>query len=1244
MLKKIAVIALVAQAIAFSSHAQVRTNVSTLLATAEEQKIKDINNFQKAMSLAKQNGWLTSFTTGEGNTARLIGVDSFNAPVYFVTESNVVAAATTGASQLWNGGSSGLNLSGSSNSVKGKMALWDGAKVLGTHVELNGRVMQMDNPASFSDHSTHVAGTMIATGVSSVSKGMAYAFQELHAYDYDSHLSEMLSAAPGLLLSNHSYGTVTGWNFNSNLNRWEYYGQPGSNEDQNFGYYNIEAQIFDSIAYNAPYYLIVKSSGNNRANNGPAVGSTYYYLSGGTWTAGTRTATMSSNDGYDIISTYGTAKNILTVGAVNGIANGYSNVNDVVMSSFSSWGPTDDGRIKPDVVADGVNLQSSIAASNTSYGIFSGTSMATPNSTGSLLLLQEYYAQLHGGAFMRAATLKGIAIHCADEAGAAPGPDYKFGWGLLNVAKGANVIKSNNLQTDQIFEKTLNNGESFTMNVVASGPLTATISWTDPKGNVNSTNILNNTTRKLVNDLDIRITQGSTTYMPWILDPANPANAATTGDNVLDNVEKINISNAVPGIAYTITVTHKGTLERGQQAYSLILSGVNGQVFCASTPTSTAGARIDSVSFGSIQKLNTNACSSYSDYTSISSFVEASQVLPLTVKVNSCDATTVDKIVKAYIDFNNNGVFTDPGENVATSNVINGDGVFNASVTIAPNIVVGNPTVLRIIVQETNNPNDVNPCGSYAKGETQDYRLIFALPSNDISVDAVADPGTATCANAAQYVTVSLKNSGTAPQSGIPVTLIIKNGSTVVSTQNAVYTASIPAGETRNYTFQSPFNAAPATSYSITAIVSNTADQNRGNDTLKTTLAVSSAAAAPAGQGTICGNQAILTAINPLTPSYFWYTDPNATPIGVGISLFTSNIPANNTYYISTGARLNAGLSSKTAFPSGDYLSNTNGFMKYSSGTGLYLENARLYTKYPGKIEFIVGDITSETGTSFTYNVLSSKVIDVYATSPNVAAGTQNGYDAADTGAVFNLNLFLPAGNHAIIVKTQGNANIFRNNNVTGNPYPIGIPNLFTVTGNSAATESGTAQNFYYFLYDMKLRTSDCVSNKGTITASVSPKPVITRSGNTLSSSSTSGNQWQRNGTNISGATGQNYTVTQSGNYTVMVSDVLGCQITSDAMNVTFTAVDPVTVSGLDLVVSPNPASGMVLIRYKAERKEDMKIEVINAQGQAVQTRSYTKFIGELSERLNIQKLPAGIYVIRLQQGSRILTKKLVIE
>ena len=195
---------------------------------------------------------------------------------------------------------------------------------------------------------------------------------------------------------------------------------------------------------------------------------------------------------------------------------------------------------------------------------------------------------------------------------------------------------------------------SFSTNVIASGKgqLKATISWTDPKGNVETVNVLNDPTPKLVNDLDVRITTngGAKVYRPWVMIPASPSSDPSPGDNVIDNVEVIDVDSTIPGQSYTVTVTHKNTLQRGTQAYSLLVSGVGGTAYCASAPSSNAGSKIDSVSFKTIRYSNPTGGTTYTDNTKIVAQVEPLQSVPFYVRASSSDATNNNKIGKITKD------------------------------------------------------------------------------------------------------------------------------------------------------------------------------------------------------------------------------------------------------------------------------------------------------------------------------------------------------------------------------------------------------------------------------------------------------------------------------------------------------------------------------------------------------------------------------------------------------------------
>jgi len=514
-----------------------------------------------------------AFVNGPLEETQLIFVDPRGMPRYFLTD-NETAAQTISTDEVHPGGSTGRNLTGSTMTA-GDLAVWDGGAVRTSHVELSGRTSQEDGASSYSNHSTHVSGTLIGEGDDPSALGMSYE-GELHCYDWNSDTSEQATAAAqGMLISNHSYGYTTGWRFNSGDGEWYWYGDLGvsTDEDYGFGYYDSNARDWDQIAFDAPNYLICASAGNDRNDFGPGPGGSHYHWDGN-WTLATDTHDPDGGTtGYDTVAWLKNAKNIMAVGAIEDIPGGWTQTSDVVMSTFSGWGPTDDGRIKPDLCANGVGLWSSTATSNTSYSSYSGTSMASPNAAGSTNLVIQHWKTTQASP-ARSATIKAILFNTTDEAGN-PGPDYSFGWGLLNTASAVQLVQSHSTLDPgfgRVFQSTLSDGGEDVLYLTGlGGPVKITLAWTDPAGTP-PPGSLDPPDAMLVNDLDLRVTgPGATTYEPWVLDPANPSTSAAIGDNFRDNAEQVYVAN-LPSGAYEVRVSHKSTLQGGSQAYSIASS------------------------------------------------------------------------------------------------------------------------------------------------------------------------------------------------------------------------------------------------------------------------------------------------------------------------------------------------------------------------------------------------------------------------------------------------------------------------------------------------------------------------------------------------------------------------------------------------------------------------------------------------------------------------------------------------
>ncbi|CAL2102002.1 conserved protein of unknown function precursor containing a type A C-terminal secretion signal. Putative S8 family peptidase [Tenacibaculum sp. 190130A14a] len=559
----------------YQVQAQNKQEVESIRGSYDLKKLQRLSsNFQKesnnkkeeAYKIAKQKGWETTIFKKDGTYMELQEVVD-GKPIYYTTF-NVDAAKSTRTNHLHKGGSLGLNLFGQGM----KAYVWDGGVPNKDHQEYDGtggnnRVSVGDGSSTLNFHAEHVTATIVASGKVAKAKGMA-PYASAIGNDWNNDKSEATNAASnGMILSNHSYG----------------YGA-AQIPDYYFGAYIKVSRDWDELMFNTPNYLMVVAAGNDGQDES------------------SNAEPLNGNKAYDKLSGHATCKNNLVVtNAQDANVDASGKLISVQIHNSSSEGPTDDLRIKPDIAGNGAGVYSathfpsydkasgqnnSDGNVNDDYVEMTGTSMAAPNVTGSLLLLQQHYKNKNNN-FMKAATLKGLALHTADDAGST-GPDAIFGWGLLNSKEAAVAITQAGKEA-QIKELTLTSGKSYTLTVESDGksPLLASISWTDRPGT--ATEKANQSTAVLVNDLDIRVKKGTTTYNPWKL---TGVNTNTKGDNKVDPYERVDVANASG--TYTITVTHKGTLTGNSQNFSLIVTGLKGApIVCnATVPTNVVANNV----------------------------------------------------------------------------------------------------------------------------------------------------------------------------------------------------------------------------------------------------------------------------------------------------------------------------------------------------------------------------------------------------------------------------------------------------------------------------------------------------------------------------------------------------------------------------------------------------------------------------------------------------------------------------
>ncbi len=386
----------------------------------------------------------------------------------------------------------------------------DGA--IGPHIDFTGRLML--NATGFGPtHGDMTAGICVGAGnLNPVYPGMASG-ANIYMYDIGSY-PQIVDAVTHL--TNDSI-VITSTSYSQ-----------GCNE------YTANTQfIDDQINQNHPLIHCFSAGNNNGANCG--------YGGGG---AGTQYGNITGG--------YKQGKNVIACGNLDALE---------VIDNSSSHGPAVDGRIKPDICANGKDQMST--DENNTYQVGGGTSAASPGIAGINAQLFHAYKTLNGGQNPESGLIKACLLNTAKDIGN-PGPDYFYGWGRVNAYRALKVLEDGRYLADSI---TQGNTNTHTI-TIPSGvqQVKVMVYWPDVGGMPGSS-------VNLVNNIDLTVTDPSPTVnLPLILNPTPTVAAlsanAVPGIDTLNNAEQVTIDNPSAG-NYTITIA--GTeIPVGTQRYFVV--------------------------------------------------------------------------------------------------------------------------------------------------------------------------------------------------------------------------------------------------------------------------------------------------------------------------------------------------------------------------------------------------------------------------------------------------------------------------------------------------------------------------------------------------------------------------------------------------------------------------------------------------------------------------------------------------
>lgn len=388
--------------------------------------------------------------------------------------------------------------------------------LIGPHIDYQGRLTQSAG-ASTGDHGDHVAGTVFGAGnLDPLGRGMAPG-ADVYYEDYPDNIN---NADANYINQNVR---ITSSSYSNGCNA---------------GYTNFTRRMDQDVIDN-PNMIHIFSAGNNGGSN-------CQYGAGAGW--------GNVTGGHKI------AKNAVAVAnltRIDGLANS------------SSRGPASDGRIKPDVGAVGSQVYST--TNPNLYTLKSGTSMACPGVSGATSILYQAYKDKNGGQEPTSGLMKAILMNSCDDLGNA-GPDFRFGYGRINIRKGYEIIEQAQHMNGSI--ATSSSTGAHTISVPANtSKVKVMLLWSDPPASTAAA-------RALVNDLDLSVTHQSTTYQPWVLDPTPNStalnSAAVRARDSLNNIEQVTIDNPAAGnLSIDISAFN---LPQGPQSYYIVYEFIKDEI------------------------------------------------------------------------------------------------------------------------------------------------------------------------------------------------------------------------------------------------------------------------------------------------------------------------------------------------------------------------------------------------------------------------------------------------------------------------------------------------------------------------------------------------------------------------------------------------------------------------------------------------------------------------------------------